>query len=86
MLAFKSSDVNTDFEFSYPSKVVTDYVRFDLLECAPPLTAFTVCLWMRTDDKSDDGTIFSYATPDEDNDILVTDYSNLKILIGGRKE
>lgn len=77
---------SADFEFTYPNKVVTDYVRFDLLECAPPLTSFTVCLWMRTDDQSDDGTIFSYATPDEDNDILVTDYSNLKILIGGQKE
>jgi len=40
---------------------------------------------MRTDDQSDDGTIFSYSTPDQDNDILVTDYSNLKILIGGSK-
>lgn len=79
-------DASADFEFTYPNKAVTDYVRFDLLECAPPLTSFTVCLWMRTDDQSDDGTIFSYATPNEDNDILVTDYSNLKILIGGAKE
>ena len=80
------ASARADFQFTYPNKNVTGYVRFDLLECAPPLTAVTVCFWMRTDNQSDDSTIFSYATPDEDNDILVTDYSNLKILIGGQKE
>ena len=53
---------------------------------APPLTAFTVCLWIKVADQSDDGTLFSYALPDEDNEVLVTDYSNFKLLINGRKK
>ena len=77
---------NSNFQLKFPDKVVTDYVRFDLQNRAPPLTAFTVCLWIKTADQADDGTLFSYSVPDQDNEILVTDYSNLKILIGGDKE
>lgn len=77
---------NTNFQFTFPDKVVTDYVRFDLQRCAPPLTAFTVCFWIKTADQADDGAIFSYSLPDEDNEILVIDYTSLKLLIGGDKE
>ena len=52
---------------------------------AADVTAFTVCMWIKVGDQSDDGTLFSYAIEDEDNELLITDYSRFKILIGGRK-
>ena len=52
---------------------------------ASDVTAFTVCMWIKVGDQSHDGTLFSYAIEDEDNELLITDYSRFKILIGGRK-
>ena len=52
---------------------------------ASDVTAFTVFMWIKVGDQSDDGTLFSYAIEDEDNELLITDYSRFKILIGGRK-
>ena len=52
---------------------------------AADVTAFTVCMWIKVGDQSDDGTVFSYAIEDQDNELLITDYSRFKILIGGRK-
>ena len=52
---------------------------------ASDVTAFTVCMWIKVGDQSDDGTLFSCAIEDEDNELLITDYSRFKILIGGRK-
>ena len=53
---------------------------------ASDVTAFTVFMWIKVGDQSDDGTLFSYAIEDEDNELLITDYSRFKILIGGRKK
>ena len=52
---------------------------------ASDVTAFTVCMWIKVGDQSDDGTLFSYATEFQDNELLITDYSKFKILIGGSK-
>ena len=52
---------------------------------ASDVTAFTVCMWIKVGDQSDDGTVFSYATEDQHNELLITDYSKFKILIGGSK-
>ncbi|CAH3026089.1 unnamed protein product, partial [Porites evermanni] len=74
-----------NFQFNYPNKVIDDYVRLDVSSSASDVTAFTVCMWIKVGDQSDDGTLFSYATEDQDNELLITDYSRFKILIGGRK-
>ena len=73
------------FQLSYPEKSVDNYVSFNLSSSAPALTEFTLCVWIKVADQSDDGTLFSYSLPDEDNELLLTDYSRFKILIGGRK-
>ena len=79
---FSFPDSNhSSFQLSFPKKEVSDYVRFDLLSCAPPLTAFTVCLWIKTGDQSSSGAMFSYSLPKYYNEILVVNYSDLKILI-----
>ena len=74
-----------NFQLSYPEKSVDNYVSFNLSSSAPALTEFTLCVWIKVADQSDDGTLFSYSLPDEDNELLLTDYSRFKILIGGRK-
>ena len=76
----------SNFQFNYPNKVIDDYVRLDVPSSASDVTAFTVCMWIKVGDQSDDGTLFSYAIEDEDNELLITDYSRFKILIGGRKK
>ena len=73
----------TNFQLHFPNKSVNDYVRFDLLRCAPPLIGFTVCFWIKTADQGDDGSSFSYSLPDEDDEIVVRDYKSFKLLIGG---
>lgn len=71
----------TNFQLHFPNKSVNNYVRFDLLRCAPPLTAFTVCLWLKTADPADDGATFSYSLPGQENEILLTDYTSFRFLI-----
>ena len=71
----------TNFQLHFPNKSVTNYVRYDLLRCAPSLTTFTVCLWLKTDDSADDGASFSYSLPGQDNEILLTDHTMLRFLI-----
>ena len=85
MFLFPESD-NSNFQLSFPSKTVSDYVRIGPPSSLPPLTAFTVCLWIKVGDKSSDGALFSYSVLNacEDNEILLIDYSDLKFLVNGR--
>ena len=85
LFSFKLADSdNSSFQLSFPPKTVSDYVRFDLLSSVLPLTAFTVCLWIKVGDQSDEGVLFSYSVPNQDNEILVTDYSSLKFRVNNR--
>ena len=80
LFSFPDSD-NSNFQFSFPSKTVSDYVRIDLPSSVPPLTAFTVCLWIKVGDRSSDGTLFSYSVPGMSNEIVVHKYSSLRLWI-----
>ncbi|KAL9959490.1 hypothetical protein ACROYT_G032817 [Oculina patagonica] len=71
----------TNFQVTFPEKSVKDYIRFDLQRCAPPLTALTVCLWLKTADQGDAGSSFSYALPDVDNEIGIHDYTSFTFII-----
>lgn len=81
LLVYLADVEETNFQVTFPRRSVEDYVRFDLKRCAPPLTAFTVCMWLKVSDTEPYGYVFSYAVPDEDNEILLGDYTNLKLLI-----
>ena len=76
---------SSNFQLSYPTKTIEDYASYQLSSSAANLTAFTLCLWIKVGDPSDDGTMFSYSLPDEANELLLIDYSRFKILIGGDK-
>ena len=84
-LLLKLADADeTNFQVTFPEQSVTDFIRFDLHRCVPPLTAFTVCLWLRTAQEGK-GTTFSYSVPGNDNEIVIYDSANLKLIIGGDK-
>lgn len=64
----------TDFQLTFSSKTVTNYVSLDVQSCAEPLTAFTVCLWSKNVNISYGGCLFSYSLTEEANEILICDY------------
>ena len=47
----------------------------------PSLTKFTLCLWMKSSDATNDGTPFSYNTPGRDNTILLYNYKSFQLFI-----
>ena len=47
------------------------------------LKAFTLCLWMKTDDREHSGTPFSYSTTSEKNELLLYDYKNFVLYVHG---
>ncbi|XP_078342889.1 serum amyloid P-component-like [Oculina patagonica] len=74
-----------NFQVTFSRKSKEDYVRFDLQRCVPPLTAFTICLWLKVADKEQSGCPFSYALPHEENEIFLMDYKSLRLYIAGEK-
>ena len=84
MFFFPDSD-NSNVQLSFPSKTITDYVRIDLLNSGSPLTAFTVCLWIKADDNSADGALFSYSVVGVPDEILLHKYSSLRLLINNER-
>ena len=41
-----------------------------------PLDAFTISFWIKTTDKDNQGTPFSYAVDNEDNALTITDLTS----------
>ena len=48
----------------------------------PSLTAVTVCLWMKTADTGNEGSLLSYAVSGRDNELLLLDYRNFLLNVG----
>ena len=80
LFSFADSD-DSNFQLSFPLKTVSDYVRIDLPSSLPPLTAFTVCLWIKVSDRLDKATLFSYSVVGVPDEILLHKYSSLRLLI-----
>ncbi|XP_078366844.1 neuronal pentraxin-2-like [Oculina patagonica] len=49
----------------------------------PKLEAFTVCFWMKTDDKLNYGTPFKYSTPKQSKELLLYNYQEFQLIIHG---
>jgi len=71
----------TDYALEFPNKTVTDFVH---IWGMPSLKQFTVCFWMKSSD-STDGTPFSYAVPEADNELLIAKYNNFAVWVGDEK-
>lgn len=49
------------------------------------LEAFTIGFWMKTDDKLNKGTPFSYGTSEQKNELLLYNYQNFQLIIHGER-
>ena len=72
--------VTLDYAFHFPDKGVDDVVKTSGMRS---LTAFTVCLWMSSG--ATQGSPFSYAVSDEDNELLIMYNSYFELDIGGEQ-
>ena len=74
--------VSPDFDLVFHRASTTDYV---LLRTMPTLHALSVCLWLRTNDSTNYGTILSYAaesnwlTASDVNVFTLYDYGRLRV-------
>ena len=64
----------TDYALNFPSRDAND--GFVNIWGMPSLTQFTVCLWMKSSDTTNDGVPFSYAVPKAYNEILLFGYKS----------
>ncbi|XP_053395851.1 sushi, von Willebrand factor type A, EGF and pentraxin domain-containing protein 1-like [Mercenaria mercenaria] len=78
-----TSEIDIYFQLDFPSTAsTTDYARVDMDK---DLTSVTVCFWMKTDDRENQGTPFSYANADGDNIFTLTDYDGFVFYVNGDK-
>ena len=65
----------------FTHKGISDYV---IKHGMPSLNAVTVCLWMKSSDKENDGAPLSYAVSESDhgNDLLLMNYDKFFFDIG----
>lgn len=63
----------------FPRKGTSDYV---ISGGMPRLNAMTVCLWMKTT-ASNERVLLSYAVSGQDNELLLHDYRNFLVGVGG---
>lgn len=66
-------------QFPFPGKGTSDYV---ISGGMPRLNAMTVCLWMKTT-ASNEGVLLSYAVSGQDNELLLHDYRDFLVWVGG---
>ena len=65
----------------FPRKGTSDYV---MTRGMPSLTAVTVCLWIKTADTGNQGTLLSYAvSAGSNNELVLYDYTNFDLWLGG---
>ena len=66
------SVIDPNFQLDFPSTTsLMDYAKTEMTQ---DLTEATVCFWMKTDDDENQGTPFSYATPEGSNIFTLSDY------------
>ena len=64
--------MDAHYQLDFPAASTLDYA---LLPIDRPLTALTASFWMLSDDLDNFGTAFSYAVPNMDNALTLTDYN-----------
>ena len=70
-----------DKAFSFPIKGDQCAIKISKMQS---LSAFTVCLWVNSNDVQ--GTLFSYATAAHDNELSIDYYNrDIEVFIGGEK-
>ncbi|KAL3867860.1 hypothetical protein ACJMK2_040706, partial [Sinanodonta woodiana] len=79
-----AEEIDIYFQLDFPSTAsTTDYAKVPMRK---DLTAATLCFWMKSDDTLNQGTPFSYASPDGiDNAFTLTDYDGFAFYVNGAK-
>nr|CAD7573337.1 unnamed protein product [Timema californicum] len=75
--------LQTEVFLRFPSSSTTDYIILNGPDIK--LNEVTVCLWLRSADKFNYGTIFSYATKLQDNSFTLTDYNGFVLYVNGQR-
>jgi len=66
------TEINSLYQLDFPSAGTTDYASMSIDR---PLSALTIAFWMISTDTGNYGTVFSYAVPNMDNALTLTDYN-----------
>ena len=74
------TSVGAGYTLLFPRKGTSDYI---ITRGMPSLTAVTVCLWMKTADTGNEGSLLSYAVSGRDNELLLLDYRNFLLWVDG---
>ena len=72
----------TDFALRFPKREESNYAQVWNMSS---LSAFTVCFWMKSSGTKE-GVPFSYAVPGQDNELLLANYKDFGLRIGGEKK
>jgi len=70
----------SDHAFHFSNKGVNDVVKISGMRS---LTAFTMCMWMSSNDN--EGSPFSYAVSGQDNELLIYYKKYFQLYIGGEE-
>lgn len=76
------SKLSSEFVLHFVKPGTTDYVLLKN-RLAIDITELTLCLWLQSMDTFNYGTVFSYATQNQDNAITLTDYNGFVFYING---
>lgn len=68
------------YALRFPRKGTSEYVI--ITRGMPSLKAVTVCLWMKTADTRNEGTLLSYAASGSNNELVVLNYRKFSLWIG----
>lgn len=77
------SEADPRFKLYFSGTNVFDKASVESLR--KPLTELTACMWMKTTDRYNYGTPFSYATESVDNMLTFTDYSGFVLYVNGHR-
>jgi CUB/sushi domain-containing protein len=75
-------EMNSSFDLVFRTSSITNYAALDGA-IRGPLSALTVAMWLRTDDRDNQGTPLSYATSNQFNGWALTDSSGFVLYIDG---
>ena len=67
------AELNSTFDLVFSSSGITDYIAIENPFGEENLSAVTIAVWIKTRDKTNQGTILSYATNVYDNALVMMD-------------
>jgi sushi, von Willebrand factor type A, EGF and pentraxin domain-containing protein 1 len=78
------AELNSTFDLAFASSGITNYADLDGAVRRESLAALTAAMWIKTDDRENQGTPLSYATASQFNAFTLTDYSGFVLYISGK--